>query len=39
MKIVKSIREVKEIVKEWRANKETVGLVPTMGFYMKDTEV
>lgn len=32
MKVVKTIAEVKEAVKSWRAAGETVSLVPTMGF-------
>ena len=32
MKIVNTITEVREIVKEWRSNGFTVGLVPTMGY-------
>lgn len=32
MKIVKTVKEVREQVKEWRKQGLTVGLVPTMGF-------
>lgn len=32
MKIVKTIDEVREQVKKWRAEGKTVGLVPTMGY-------
>ncbi len=32
MKVVKTIKEVREIVREWRKEGLTVGLVPTMGF-------
>ena len=32
MKIVKTVQEVREQVKEWRAQGLSVGLVPTMGF-------
>lgn len=32
MKVVKTIAEVKEAVKAWKAAGETVSLVPTMGF-------
>lgn len=32
MKIVKTISEVREQVKQWRAEGLTVGLVPTMGY-------
>ena len=31
MKLVKTIEEVRQIVKEWRKQGLTVGLVPTMG--------
>ncbi|MFQ7114122.1 pantoate--beta-alanine ligase [Hallella bergensis] len=32
MQVVKTIQEVREIVKEWRKEGLSVGLVPTMGF-------
>ena len=32
MKIVGTIKEVRELVKEWKKNGETVGFVPTMGY-------
>lgn len=32
MKVVKTIKEVREIVAEWRRQGLTVGLVPTMGY-------
>ncbi len=32
MKVVKTIKEVREIVNDWRKEGLTVGLVPTMGF-------
>lgn len=32
MKVVGTIAEVRALVKEWRRNGETVGLVPTMGY-------
>jgi pantoate--beta-alanine ligase len=32
MKIVKTVDEIREIVREWRKNGDTVGLVPTMGY-------
>lgn len=32
MKTVKTVKEVREIVREWRKEGLTVGLVPTMGF-------
>lgn len=32
MKLVKTIEEVRQIVKEWRKQGLTVGLVPTMGY-------
>lgn len=32
MKVVGTIKEVRELVKEWKRNGETVGLVPTMGY-------
>ena len=31
MKVVGTIKEVRELVKEWKKNGETVGFVPTMG--------
>ena len=32
MKVVKTVKEVREIVAEWRKEGLSVGLVPTMGF-------
>ena len=32
MKIVKTVKEVKEQVREWRKQGLTVGFVPTMGY-------
>ncbi len=32
MKVVKTVKEVREIVKEWRQQGLTVGFVPTMGY-------
>lgn len=32
MKVVKTIKEVRDIVKQWKSEGLTVGLVPTMGF-------
>ncbi|MBR4275872.1 MAG: pantoate--beta-alanine ligase [Prevotella sp.] len=32
MQVVKTVKEVREIVKEWRKEGLTVGLVPTMGY-------
>ncbi|HAP78651.1 MAG TPA: pantoate--beta-alanine ligase, partial [Ruminococcus sp.] len=32
MKIVKTVDEIRNQVKEWRKEGLTVGLVPTMGF-------
>lgn len=32
MKIVKTIKEVREIIKEWKDAGYTIGLVPTMGY-------
>ena len=32
IEVVHTIKEVREIVKEWRKEGLTVGLVPTMGF-------
>lgn len=32
MKVVKTVKEVREIVSEWRSQGLTIGLVPTMGF-------
>ena len=32
MKVVKTIKEVREIVAQWRKEGLTVGLVPTMGY-------
>ena len=32
MKVVGTIKEVRELVKEWKKNGETVGFVPTMIF-------
>ena len=32
MKVVKTVKEVREIVSEWRKEGLTVGLVPTMGY-------
>ena len=32
MKVVKTVKEVREIVSGWRQEGLTVGLVPTMGF-------
>ena len=32
VKVVHTIKEVRDAVSEWRKNGETVGLVPTMGF-------
>ncbi len=32
MKIVKTVHEVRDLVKSWKKNDESVGFVPTMGF-------
>lgn len=32
MKLVKTINEVRNIVKQWKEEGQTIGLVPTMGF-------
>ena len=32
MKVVGTIKEVRELVKKWKKNGETVGFVPTMGY-------
>lgn len=32
MKVVGTIKEVRELVKEWKKNGESVGFVPTMGY-------
>ena len=32
MKIVSTVSEVREIVKEWKKSGLTIGLVPTMGY-------
>ena len=32
MKVVKTVKEVREIVAGWRKEGLSVGLVPTMGF-------
>ncbi len=32
MKVVTTIREVREIIKKWKKEGKTVGLVPTMGY-------
>ena len=32
MKVVGTIKEVRELVKEWKRNGESVGFVPTMGY-------
>ncbi len=32
MKVVKTIREVREYVKQWKKNGDSVGFVPTMGY-------
>lgn len=32
MKVVGTIKEVRQLVKEWKRNGETVGFVPTMGY-------
>ena len=32
MKVVGTIKEVRELVQEWKKNGETVGFVPTMGY-------
>ena len=32
MKVVGTIKEVRNLVKEWKKNGESVGFVPTMGY-------
>lgn len=32
MKVVGTIKEVRELVKNWKKDGETVGFVPTMGY-------
>ena len=39
MKIVETVKEVREQVKEWKKQGLTVGFVPTMDTFMKDIKV
>ena len=32
MKVVTTVKEVRDYVKQWKKNGETVGFVPTMGY-------
>ncbi len=37
--LVKEIKLLRNIIKDWRKHGYSIGLVTTMGFYMKDTKV
>lgn len=37
MKVVTTVKEVRDYVKQWKKNGETVGFVPTMGYLHEGT--
>ena len=38
MKVTKTVKETRDLIKNWKREGKTIGLVPTMGFLRKSDQ-